>query len=209
MQNFKGDALELKMQSVADPVFDQTDLALDEFYSGGFDCNEFLLMLYDESRMPFSERINRDAFIGFIKEALINFPFIGTFESYIFILLSIFGDHSIIEFTLSDPGKLAIKINAVVDIDYDFISREFINGAYSFYEMIDYDDANITFRGISGIDTQYELDLLFSEIIPAGITPTVTLFFFSEYDWLDDEVSDEFTIIDDDDDKIIFIEGGG
>jgi hypothetical protein len=205
VQNFKGDAIELKMQEVANPLFDLTNIALDEFYEGGFEANEFLLMLYDESRMPFSERINRDAFVPFVKQALINFPVIGTFEVYLFILVSIFGADSEIRFYVTDAGKLEIDVEAATNSEFTFIGRQFVDGSYEFFDMIDSEGDTLILRGVAGIDTEYELNLLFSEIMPAGITPAITLGFFDISDFVDDD--DDF-ITDDDDTGIIFVEGG-
>ena len=85
-QSFKGDATELKMQAAASPAFDLASLALDDFYSGGSNSSPFLLMLYDSGRAPYSQRINRETFVAFIRKAIESFPPIGNCESYVFIL---------------------------------------------------------------------------------------------------------------------------
>lgn len=204
VQNFKGDASELKMQDVGNPILDLTDAALDDFYINGFDASPFLLMLYDEGRMPFSERINRDAFVDFVKQALINFPVIGTFESYLFVLKAVFGENTEIRFTVTGPGLLSIEVEAVANTEFQFVAREFVSGAYVYYEVIDFEGDLLIFRGVAGIDTEYELVLLFSEIMPAGITPDISLAFVVISDWEDD---DDNLITDDYDNGIIFVEG--
>jgi hypothetical protein len=207
-QNFKGDALELKMQDVANPVFNATDLALNEFYSDGFDCSAFLLMLYDQKRMPFSQRIPRDAFVDFVKEALKQFPVTGTFESYLFVLRSVFGSLSDITFDIDVPGKLSIAIDTFTNSEFDFLGREFNGGAYEFFEMIDMDGNPLIFRGISGINTAYELGLMFSEIMPAGITPDLTIEFFTRSFWVSEESSVFYEMITSNLDEIYFYEIG-
>lgn len=209
-QKFKGDATELKMVAVADPIFDLTNASLDEFYAEGYNCDQFLLMLYDESRMPFSERVNRETFVSFIKEALVNFPFTGIFESYLFILRSIFGSLSEIEFVVPTPGTLEINVNAISSLEFEFVAREFVDGAYVFYNIVDYDDNILVFRGIAGIDTEYELSLLFSEIMPIGINPDISLTFYSYFSFIAEESGPTFyDMIDDDNNNIIFREIGG
>lgn len=207
-QLFKGDATEIKMKAVMDPVFDLTNTGLDDFYQNGFDCATFLLELYDADRMPFSERINRDAFIQFIKLALTNFPVIGTFESYIFILTSIFGVDSDVTFDVTAPGKLSISVDAYSEVMSDFIGRELTDGVYSYFDMLTSDMDELQFRGISGIQTQYELQLLFSEIMPAGIIPTITLNFQVEYFWLAQD-GGPVDMLDSFGNDFIFIELGG
>jgi hypothetical protein len=209
VQNFKpNDETELKMQAIGDPAFNLTSAALDEFYAGCYDCSPFLLMLYDEKRMPFSNRIPRAAFVDFVKEALIQFPVTGTFESYIFVLLSVFGSTTDIGFTIPDPGKLHIDVMAIAETESVFLGREFLGGtSYEFFEMTD-DDGNILiFRGVPGISTEYELNLLFAELIPTGISPTITLGFFTRYAWVAEEPGPEFyNMVDYFDNQIVFYE---
>lgn len=208
-QHFKGDATELKMQEVVEPIFDQTNAALNEFYENAFTSAAFLLMLYDAGRMPFSERINRDAFIQFITQAFANFPVIGTFESYIFILQSIFGLDSDITFTVHAAGKLNIDVNAYSELTFGFIARELVGGVYIYYDMVDFENDPLVLRGVAGIQTQYELELLFSEIMPAGIFPTITLDFVGKFFWISEESGDSFEMVDISGNQIIFYELGG
>jgi hypothetical protein len=208
-QNFKGDATELKMRAIAEPLLDLTDLALNSFYQDGFDCSPFLLMLYDEKRMPFSERIPRAAFVDFVKEALKNFPVTGTFESYLFVLRSIFGLASEINFIVPDPGKLEIDIAAISNTEFDFIAREFTGGMFTFFDMVDSEGNILTFRGVPGIDTEYELNLLFSEIMPAGITPTIALTFYGYYDFIAYDDDGIYDMVDYFANQLIFREIGG
>lgn len=209
-QNFKGDALELKMRGCGDPLFDITNAALDDFYANGFECTPFILMLYDEGRMPFSDRIPRDAFVGFVLEALKRFPFTGIFETYIFVLKSVFGPDTEIDFDVPNPGELHIDVAAVANTEFQFIGREFIDGEYFYFDMIDGDGALLQFRGVPGISTEYELNLLFSEIIPIGISPTISLEFITRYEWIAEEPGPLFySMIADNSDSIIFYEVGG
>lgn len=210
-QKFKGDAIELKMESVAIPVFDLTDSALDQFYQNGFESTPFLLMLYDEKRIPFSERVGRDAFVVFIIETFKNFPFIGTFDTYLFIIRAIFGDLSTIVFDVPVPGKLSIEVNATSSLEFDFIAVEPDGvGGFNIYEVTDSTGLTLGFRGIAGIDTEYELELLFSEIMPAGITPDIALSFFERSDFVaEDDLGNLDQVIDYLGNQIVFSEIGG
>ena len=205
-QNFKGDPTELKMQAVGDPLFDLTETALDEFYADGFDAAPFLLLMYDDGRMPFSERINRDAFVDFVRQALKNFPFTGIFEVYLSVLKSVFGQQTEIRFYIDTPGALTIEVMAVANTEFHFIGRNFLGGSnFETFNVTDSDGNQLVFRGVPGIDTEYELNLLFSELMPCGITPEIILSFVEISDWAIDGSDD---IVDDDDNGIIFIEGG-
>lgn len=204
-QFFKeSDSNEAKMYAVGASVFDPISADLDDFLENGFDSAPFLLMLYDEGRAPYYARIPRAAFVAFIKEALSRFPVIGSFESYIFILKAVFGENSESRFEVTTPGKLLITVDATPNSEYEFIGREFVDGAYTEFTMTDYVDDTIIFRGFSGIATVEELELLFSEIVPTGITPEITLNFGVISDWVDETDSD---ISDEDDEGIMFLEG--
>lgn|SRR5678815_3823223 len=209
VQNFKGDSLELKFQAVGNPVFDLANTALDDFYANGFDASPFILMLFDEGRMPFSERIPRDAFVPFVRQALKNFPITGIFENYLFVLRSIFGDLSEINFLVPAPGKLEIDIAAISNTTFDFIGREFSGGMYTFFDMIDSDGDTLEFRGIPGISTEYELNLLFSEMMPAGIVPIIALTFYGYFDFIAYDDFGIYDMVDYSGNKLIFREIGG
>lgn len=208
VQNFKGDAVELKMQACATPAFQITGTALDSFLEGGADSDPFLLMLYDEKRMPFSDRVTRNVFVPFIKKALLNFPFIGNFESYIFILKEIFGADAEVIFDVPAEGHLLVSVNAAAGLSFEAIGREYKDGVYEFFNLITQDGEQIIFSGIAGIETEKELSLLFSEIIPAGIFPEISLDFFSKSVFIGYEGTDIFDVTDHIGNQIIFIEFG-
>lgn len=209
MQFFKGDPIELKMKAVADPVFDQIGRSLDDFFENGFNCAAYLLMLYDEGRVPFSNTVNRETFVDFIRVALKNFPFTGNFESYIFVLKAIFGDETEIIFDVPSPGKLSIDVLASTGAEFEFIAREFIDGVYQDSNIVD-DLGNILiFRGIPGISNAYEIGLLFSELMPNGIVPDINLGFYTKSDWVAEfDDGDLYDLIDHEGNQLIFFETG-
>jgi hypothetical protein len=202
-QKFKGDPLELQMELAASPAFDQCSASLDDFFANGYGAAPFLLMLYDEGRMPFADRIPRDAFVSFFTEALSRFPFTGTFETYLFILQSLFGSGTTVLFTIPAPGKITIAINAADRIQFQFIATEFDGSQFVDTQMVDQDGSDLIFSGISGISSQYQLQQLLSELIPAGIFPSVSLTFFAIFDFIADDGS---TMLDKDGNQIIFIQ---
>lgn len=195
------------MEAAAKPAFDVCSTSLTEFNNGSYEASPFLLMLYDEGRMPFSDRVLRDTFVEFFKEALTRFPFTGTFESYVFILRAIFGDSAQILFDVPAPGKLDITVNTELTVSYDFIAREFVGGEYVDSEIIDSGGNNLVFTGISGIDSQYQLQQLLSELVPAGIYLLLTLTNFTLNDFIAEDSGGNFDeIIDSDGNSIVFIE---
>jgi hypothetical protein len=206
VQNFKGDETELKLKSVAMPAFNLTLNSLNDMFENASNSEVFLLSLYDEGRMPYAQRVKREVFVPFIRKALENFPFVGTFDSYIFILREIFGADSDLFFEISDPGKFSVSVNASVDILFEAIAREHDNGVYTFFDLITSDGDNLVYKGLSGIETEAELYLLFAEIMPAGIVPTISLDFFLKSVFYGEDDSGEFDMLTSFNDNIIFIE---
>lgn len=202
-QKFKGDATELKMEAAASEAFDVCSAGLDHFFEDGYEASPFLLGMYDDGRMPFADRVPRDSFVDFIKEALDRFPFTGTFESYIFILEAIFGAGSGVIFEVPAPGKLEMLVNAASSIDFEFITGQVESGSIVTYDMVDHDGTSLVFGGISGIDSESELQTMLAEIIPAGIFADITLAFFALYAFVDD---DGDLLIDHLGNQIVFIE---
>ncbi len=178
-QNFKGDAQELLFEQAGSAAFDLCSQAKDEFFGVCYDTDNFLLMLYDAGRMPFTDRVPRDSFVGFLRSALANFPVTGTFESYIFILKSLFGDGTTVQFTVVNPGHLSILVNATDLVEHQWQSREFVDGEYVYSDIATFDgDDLIQFKGISGIDSQAKLQAIISELIPVGIYTEISLDFY-------------------------------
>lgn len=209
-QLFKGDENELKYYAAGLPAFQATSDSLDEMYDGAFDAAPFLLMLYDEDRIPFSQRVNRNAFVDFIRQTLKLFPFIGSFDTYLFILSAIFGEQSEIFFEVPAPGKLSISVNATSTLEFEFIGREPNGlGGYTLFNVSDSLGNDLIFRGVSGIETEYDLELLFSEIMPVGIVPDIALTFFTYYSFVADEGGTLYEMITSVGDEIIFYEVGG
>jgi hypothetical protein len=207
-QYFKGDAQELKYDAAGKPAFDACEAALDQFFESGYTASDFLLMLYDSGRMPFSARVPREAFVDFIRQAIPNFPFTGTFPAYLFILEAIFGEGTEVLFDVPDPGKLDILISTPAITDIEWIGREFVDGAYEEFSFITDDLFELQFRGISGIDSSAELEQLLSELKPLGIYTTFTLQFFELYFFVAEEAGDFDSMLDHEGNQIVFIEIG-
>jgi hypothetical protein len=204
MDNFKGDATELKFDAVGSSIFQVSHDSLDAFNTSCYDVSDFILMLYDANRIPFSERVGREAFVEFFKETLKQFPFIGTFDTYIFIIRAIFGEASYLSFDVPDPGKLQIDINASSSLEFEFMGSD----SDGVFNICDTDGTDLIFRGLAGIETEYELELLFSEIMPAGIVPIINLDFYERYDFISWDEFGEYQMIDHIGNLIIFTEVG-
>lgn len=206
-QYFKGDATEIKYYQSGSEIMDLQGQFLDQFFDEAFDCAAFLLMLYDEGRMPFSDRIPREAFISFLIECIANVNFIGSYESYIFLITRIFGAGSTLFFEEVTPGVLTLTVSASTTTDFDFVAREYTNGAYETFGVTTAAGEFLVFQGFPGIDNEAELKQLLSEFVPAGIYADINLVLFTTSLFLVDD-SGSFTIVDHLNNDIIFFELG-
>jgi hypothetical protein len=202
-QKFKGDTTELKMEAAAGPAFDLTSTALDEYFDGAYDSDPFLLMLYDSGRMPFSDRVPRDTFPAFMRQAVPNFPYTGTFDSYLFILNAVFGDGSLIYFEVLGNGKIHIQVNASSAVAEDAIFRD-SSGDSDFADDL---GNTIIFYSILGITTEYRLRQLLAEMIPAGLYPVVELAFFSIDRFIVEDLGVDYEVVDHAGNSIVFLTG--
>lgn len=205
-QYFKGDTKELQIEAAGKKAFDVCSTALNAYFDGCYSANDFLLMLYDNGRMPFSQRVSRGDFVTFINRAIPNFPITGTFESYILLLSAIFGGESDIQFDVTDPGKLSILVNASAAINSEAIVKEFQDNDYVESNLVTSDFDQIVYQTIAGIDSEDKLKKLLSELIPVGIVADITLDFFVLSYFVADEGGDLIPVVDHLNNQIVFFE---
>lgn len=207
-QFFKGDALERQMEEAGRSPFIQLSADRDDYFDGAYESAPFLLMLYDSGRMPFSDRVPRDSFVDFLRQAIPNFQVTGTFEAYLFIIKSIFGAESDIFFEVLGPGKLDMVVSSPVSTEFEMIAIEYVDGTKVESSIVTNEGFNIAFRGVSGIDSEAKLKQLLAELIPAGLYVTITLGFFNIFFFEALDGGDLFEILDHEGNQIVFFETG-
>lgn len=175
MQVFKGDATELKMIAVMEPLNDLLSSQRDLFLDGAYTCVPLGNVLYDGGFAPLSKAISREIYSAAFSEIFQAFVDGGTFESYLTVFTKIFGEDVEVEFTVPAPGKLNIDITAPGTLLSDFIARRIEDNEYLFDEVIDDEGDNIAFFSFQGFESQYELEQMLFEMVPGGIFTTITL----------------------------------
>jgi len=174
-QYFKGDEIELQMDACAAEPADSIEMQLDDFFEGAYTSFPLGDVIYDTGRSPLSNAINRDIFRSSFPEIFESFVMAGNFDSYLAVFNKIFGEEVEVDFTIPDPGKLNIDILADEVELSNFISRTIENNEYNYDEMVTQDDDQIVFQSIKGFKSQYELEQMLFEMVPAGIFTTITL----------------------------------
>jgi hypothetical protein len=175
MQFFKGDPTEVKMYGIASNLMDLINLSLRTYYNQAYECVSLGEFLYDSKRIPLTNAVKRDIFIGCFKEIIDAWGVCGTFESYLTVFRKIFGEDATIEFVVPAPGRLQVNVESAGTQGYNFIAREIVGGAYIYYDIVDYDGDNVLFENPFGIDNQYELERVLFSLAPNGIFTEVSL----------------------------------
>ncbi len=175
MQAFKGDAQELKFIASAEPIHDVIDSQKDLFLAECFEAEDLGDLLYTTLRAPLANAINEDVFKSTFKQIFESFESAGSFESYIAVFQKIFGLTVEIVFTVPGPGQLNIDITAEGLEQSNFIARHVEGLEYAYDDVVDADGFNIIFETVKGFQTQYELEQMLFEMVPAGIYTEITL----------------------------------
>jgi hypothetical protein len=175
MQYFKGDAQELKFYNSGASVFDELSLQRDEMFDDAYACAVLGEVIFDDDRSPLSNAIKREIFRLSFSELTEAFIEGGTFEAYLTVFRKIFGDEVEVEFVIPAPGKLEINITAVGIELSDFVARRIVSNAYVLDEVIDDEGDNIVFQTVKGFESQYELEQMLYELVPAGVYTIINL----------------------------------
>lgn len=175
-QKYKGDAEELKFYDSASPMFDILSAERDSFFDEAYACYVLGEIIYDANRSPLANAIPREIFRETFETIFTSFVNAGSFESYIVVFKKIFGETVDVTFTVPAPGKLEIDIDAEGIELNDFVARVIENDAYVYYIMETQDGLDtIAFQSIKGFTSEYELEQMLFEMVPAGIFTTINL----------------------------------
>lgn len=175
MQFFKGDATELKYFNSGRTILELLSAQKTEFYNECYGCFVLGELLYDNDYAPLSNAIPREIFRESFATLFESFLTAGSFESYLTVFKNIFGDDVEVTFTVPAPGKLNIDIVATGLQTYGLTVREIIDDAYQYFTLIDDVGDRIVLQAVKGFESQYELEQMLFEMVPAGIYTEITL----------------------------------
>lgn len=175
MQYFKGDETEVKFYSVGQPILDSVSQQRQAFFDGAYSSFVLGELLYDLKLAPLTTAIPRSIFRESFATVFDAFLEAGSFESYLTVFRNIFGNGVGVVFTVPAPGKLTIAITASAVELSKFIARYISSNAYVFDHVVTQDSDNIVFQSLKGFQTQYELEQMLREMVPAGIFTTISL----------------------------------
>ncbi len=174
-QFFKGDDIEKKFYDAGSPTLIGLNLQRDIFSAGAYEAMPLGDLMFDDQRAPLSNAISKTIFRESYSQIFDAFIDVGTFEAYIIVFKKIFGEDVEITFTVPAAGRLQIDIVATgLDIS-DFVSRYIADNAYVFDNVVTEDSDQIVFQTVKGFATQYELEQMLFEMVPAGVFTEISL----------------------------------
>lgn len=162
MQYFKGDDVEIKLSGSAQAVFQNLQTELTAWFNDAYNSAGLGAILYDNNLVPLSQTIARDVFIKNYGEILRRWEYVGSFESYLYVFMQIFGPQTQITFEKLAPG--ALKIYIVTD------QTGFINWlTQQGQEIRTQSGQPLMFKQVLGIENFYEVQGVLDSLNPAGI----------------------------------------
>ena len=174
-QFFKGDADEIKMYTAFETILTDLSMQKTAFFDEAFTTFVLGDLLYDTGRAPLASAIPRPIFREAFSAIFEAFLSAGSFESYLVVFRKVFGEDVEVTFTVPAPGKLNIAIVASGIIISDLLARYIASEEYVFDEIVDEDGDNVSVQTIKGFETEYELNKMLFEMVPAGIYTTISL----------------------------------
>ena len=175
MQFFKGDSEELKYYESGRTILETLSGQKNEFFDECYGCFVLGELLYDNNYAPLANAIPRDIFRESFETLFESFLTAGSFESYLTVFKNIFGDSVEVTFTVPAPGKLQISIVATGLETYGMTIREIVDNVYEYFTLNDDEGDRIVLQAVKGFESQYELEQMLFEMVPAGIYTEITL----------------------------------
>ena len=176
MQKFKlNDQLEDAVSNLLLPQLEDIGDELDNFWEDAFEAFNLGDVLYNLKRDPMYGVIEQESFRQsfFAIHELFTRP--GTFEFYMNVFRSIWGDNVEVEFNIPSPGVLEINAQVLTANNENFVARR-IEGETYFYDKILTDAGdNLMFQVPQGIKSQNEANELIFQVHPVGVFTTITL----------------------------------
>ena len=176
MQYFKGDPIEIKFSLSAGPLLDTVSLQKTMFFDQAYSTYLLGDLIYSGFRSPLAKAIKPDIFRASFNEIFEGFITAGSFESYVMVFRKIFGESAEIDFTVPAPGKLIIDIIADELESSNLTTRYIANNQYVLEAIVDQLGVdNIMLQTIKGFQSEYELEQMLFEMVPAGIYTEINL----------------------------------
>lgn len=170
-QPFKGDETELKLSGAAREVFAALVDDLRAWCAGTYEGRGLGALLYDDNLTEIAGKISRDVFIKNYGTILAQWEYPGCFESYLYVLRSVFGPEVEVSFTRLAPGALGIEVVAYRNQMYRWLAQR----GQTDYSVTDKSGAKLCFLLPIATLSAGQVMAVLETLIPAGIFVDLTL----------------------------------
>jgi hypothetical protein len=175
MQFFKGDETEIKFYESGRELLQNLSNEKTSFFNQAYFCYLLGDVIVEDIRSPLARAVPQEIFRAVFPGIFEAFVLGGTAEAYIEVFKFIFGPDADVEFTVPGPGELEIDIEVSgVDI-FDLIARNIVNSEIFFDDLVDHEGDTIAAQIFKRFVTQYELEQVLFELVPAGIFTDIDL----------------------------------
>ena len=172
---FKGDQDEKNYHEVGREFITNLGFDRETFFDEAYSCQRLGEILHESKRVPLANAIPIEVFKESFKSIFGSFLEAGSFYGYLNVFADIFGPTVDVTFTVPAPGKLEIDIVADSVAEYLFATNEIEGDIFTSNNIVDQEDDNIIFRLVKGFKSQYEVEQMLFEMVPAGIFTEITL----------------------------------
>lgn len=175
MQFFKGDELERKFVNSGLPYLNARSNQKTNLFNQAYFCYLLGDVIVEDNLSPLARAIPQEIFRQSFPGIFEAFVLGGTAESYLQVFQFIFGEDANINFTVPGPGQLEIDIVVTGTDIFDLIYREINGDDILIDEIIDDEGDNISVQIFKRFVSQYELEQVLFELVPAGIFTDIDL----------------------------------
>lgn len=170
MQPFKpNDPKEAKLVRVFSPILNLISNNITELYEGAYEANDLGRVFYETKCDPMTNVVDEQTYVESFGAFHDLFTRAGTFEYYLNLFRSIWGNSVQVEFVIPNDGHLQINIEALSSNLDNFGYREIIGDIYTYGEILDHSGDEIMFQTSAGLKDQEDVNRMMIELTPQGV----------------------------------------
>lgn len=171
MDYFKeSDENEIKVSSVFEDSLINIEESIDDLFEGAFTAFPLGDAIYQADADPTVKVLSQEFYRSGFFAIHDLFTRAGTFEFYLEVFRSIWGEDVDVEFIIPSAGVLLINLDVIDTVESQLIFRQIVGNVYEYNEAITSGEGdNIMVQVSQGPRTQEEIDIFIRELHPNGI----------------------------------------
>lgn len=176
MQRFKqNDPIERKVTDCFSPMTELIENMRTEFFDGAYTSYGLGEAIFNIGADPMARSSSKETYLESYPAFHELFKKPGTFDFFLGVFRSVWGDDVEVEFSIPTPGHLVINIEALESRADNWTARSIVDNEYIYDNMVDHVGDNLMFQAVNGVKTQQEVDTMMAELSVQGIFTETTL----------------------------------